>query len=725
MTFTISRRQLLGAAGALAAPVELSATPAEAPAAQAVPTKAAGSKQSTLVDFRYSPLDWQTAYCFPDDPHKSLVDQRGRLLYGNPGRRAPEFYPTVVQFSLLGMGDAHVVRQELEAPGVPIVHTIAERAAARFELISFATNRAGEGRVDNVLMRVTATGKHDGRAVPVVSLRMRETLKSQGRSIVIDSGAKTQLFACSHDLRLSDWGSTYQVALPALVLPAAVLFRFPQQSQTVEAANGEALLAEARAYWKDWRPFGGAVDWELPRPYADFLTACARNILQAREERDGHLTFQVGPTCYRGLWVVDGHFILEAARYLGYDKEAREGLHTTWTYQRSDGALDAGGGPEHYKDAAIAMFSTVRQCELSADWSDFRELKPSIARAAAFLESMRDKGRTEGSPAGRYGLLAQGFADGGFEKGNEFTNTLWSLAGLRAATQADGGPSNNGLERAARFYGELGAAFEEAAKREMLRHPAGFDFLPMVMKDDKAWQRNEWDRPRLQAAQWALSQAIYPGLVFGRSHPVVRGHSALMQWCTQEDVPVETGWLPHGGLWTYNAAFVAHAYLWSGERAWARRTFHGFLNHASPLYCWREEQPLRGSNTAGYVGDMPHNWASAECVLYLRHMLALEDGSALRLLEGIGAPELAARQPFRLKQTPTRFGRVNLELAPQGAGWRLKFERGTGPAPKLIRLPGTLAGLKLKGVKSAAVRPGAMGVDVDPGAGEWTAEWGV
>ncbi len=356
--------------------------------------------------------------------------------------------------------------------------------------------------------------------------------------------------------------------------------------------------------------------------------------------------------------------------------------------------------PEHYKDAAIAMFSTVRQCELSTDWSDFRELKPQIARAAAFLEAMRDKGRAEDSPAGRYGLLAQGFADGGFTKGNEFTNPLWSLAGLQAATQADGGPSRNGLERAAKFYSELRIAFEAAAKQEMVHHPAGFDFLPMVMKADPAWQRSEWERPRLQAAQWALSHAIYPGRVFEQNHPVVRGHNALMQWCTQEDVPAETGWLPHGGLWTYDAAFVAHAYLWSGERAWARRTFHGFLNHASPLYCWREEQPLRGSNVAGYVGDMPHNWASAECILYLRHILALEDGSALRLLEGIGTQELALRQPFRVKQTPTRFGRLNLELTPRGTGWRLKFERGPGPAPLSVRVPAMLAGLKLKGVQT-------------------------
>ena len=79
---------------------------------------------------------------------------------------------------------------------------------------------------------------------------------------------------------------------------------------------------------------------------------------------------------------------------------------------------------------------------------------------------------------------------------------------------------------------------------------------------------------------------------------------------------------------------MAHVYLWAGIPDWARLTFTGFLNHATQLYCWREEQPIRGSLTADYVGDMPHNWASAECILYLRHMLALEDGQALRLLAG-------------------------------------------------------------------------------------------
>ena len=175
----------------------------------------------------------------------------------------------------------------------------------------------------------------------------------------------------------------------------------------------------------------------------------------------------------------------------------------------------------------------------------------------------------------------------------------------------------------------------------------------MLMKEDAQWSApDEWDRPRPQGAQWALSHAIYPGLVFEKDDPIVKGHIALMQACTQEDVPIETGWLPHQGLWTYNAPFVAHVYLWAELADWARRTFIGFLNHASPLYCWREEQPTRGSLVSDYVGDMPHNWASAECIIFLRHMLALEDGSSLRLLEGIGDFELAPGMAHRITESP-------------------------------------------------------------------------
>ena len=115
--------------------------------------------------------------------------------------------------------------------------------------------------------------------------------------------------------------------------------------------------------------------------------------------------------------------------------------------------------------------------------------------------------------------------------------------------------------------------------------------------------------------------------------------------------------------------------LWAGLSDWADRTFRGFLNHASPLYCWREEQPLQQALVGQDWGDMPHNWASAECVRYLRHMLLLEDGTSLRLLAG--ATSNLEQKVFSLENSPTRFGRVSLRLelswGPRQSGWKLDF----------------------------------------------------
>jgi hypothetical protein len=284
----------------------------------------------------------------------------------------------------------------------------------------------------------------------------------------------------------------------------------------------------------------------------------------------------------------------------------------------------------------------------------------------------------------------------------------------------------SGFEEAAQLHGELRKAFFRAARDQMRRHPAGFEFLPMLAKEDPDWTAaDEWKRPRPQVGQWALAQGIYPGLVFEPEDPIVKGYTSLMQACIKEDVPIETGWLPHEGLWTYDAAFSAHAHLWAGLRDRALSLFHGFLNHATPLHVWREEQPVRGALVGGYVGDMPHNWASAECVLFLRHMVALEDGDALRLLSGIGAQQLAFGEPFALQQTPTRFGLLDLKFEPDVArrGWRLMFRREAGPVPAKLTLPTSVGALRLARVEGAPSRRVGGVVEIAPEAGAWNAVW--
>ena len=695
---------------------------------------------NSAIDFRYSPLAYQSAYCYPDDPHKSLVGQMGELRCGHPGHdsKGLHWFTEVVSFSLLGMEPDHVDYQRLESPGVPIIHTRISRPTALLELTTFATNLPDEGRVDNVILEVVPETAIQVHAIPEVVVRAERPLEMQnGDGIsVLQKGSQLFLIA-SGRLEMEDFGHQRVYRLPGgratALSPLRYLVRLPQEGQNVDKiapnlAHPDKLLTAAREYWEKWNPLGGKVVWSQPERYGEFLSACARNILQAREIKNGRFNFQVGPTVYRGLWVVDGNFLLEAARYLGYDAEAQQGLEATWAWQRADGGVFAAVQLEHWKDTGIAMFSLVRQAELSQDWTYFRNMQPNVLRAVNFLVDLRDKAKAADGVMGRYGLLPPGFGDGGLAGlRNEFTNTVWVLAGLKAVTEAADRQGLTGFEGAKKFYGELRQAFMAAAHQEMRQHADGFSYLPMLMKADAQWSAaEEWDRPRPQAAQWALSHAIYPGLVFQKDDPIVKGHIALMQSCTQEEVPAETGWIAHGGLWTYNAPFVSHVYLWAGLADWARQTFVGFLNHASPLYCWREEQPLRGSLVADYVGDMPHNWASAECVIYLRHMLALEDGASLRLLEGIGDLELAHNLPHRIAESPTRFGRVSLNLEPTGGrpGWRLEFTRGSGPAPSTLTLPATLGSrFHLAEVKGASFQRVGGKVAVAPETTSWQAVW--
>jgi hypothetical protein len=737
-----SRRSFLGgviASGAAAAAPKkaVSAEPEKAEAQSVATTR------STPIDFCYAPRLSQATICFPDDPKKSLVGQAGELRYGfaNALIVGMEDFATVCTFSLAGMQDDRVVRQWLEAPNTPIVHTLVERPTATLELVAFATRHQNEGRVDNVLLTILPR-EAPVVAIPRIHVRTCAQLKQVTGPpvIVVNDVATSKPFLVAAKLGPAhDYATFWEEAGYTLYLPHGTasheqplryLVRFPQEGQSPDALQGmlqqpDILLGEAREFWKQWKPFG-SVAWSYPGKHSEFLTACARNIQQARELKNDKLVFQVGPTVYRGLWIVDGNFLLEAARYLGYDKEADEGLLSEWAKQLPTGQVVAGGGGEHWKDTAIAMFTLVRQCELKQDWQFFRDLEPNVRRAIDFLQKLRDDGRNGNSLNGHYGLLAPGFADGGIGGvRSEFTNTVWTLAGLKAVGDAADRLKMNSLQMARTFYDELHSAFLAAAKQEMVHDPRGFDYLPMLAHDDTAWHDPDpWNRPRPQTAQWALSHAIYPGLVFEKNDPIVRGHVALLQSCTQEDVPAETGWLWHESVWNYNASFAAHVYLWAGLPEWADRTFRGFLNHASPLYCWREEQPLQHALIGQDWGDMPHNWASAECVRYLRHMLLLEDGSRMRLLQGVVTPRSAERHPFRLDNTPTRFGRAEFNLEPTGSsGWKLEFNIEPAQPPQNVELPVAVAGRRFARVAGANFRVEENIVMIDPKATKWVAFW--
>ncbi|MGA8774143.1 MAG: twin-arginine translocation signal domain-containing protein, partial [Terriglobales bacterium] len=138
---TLDRRQFvtaLIAAGAAAA-VPAASTDANLPSSS--PATSLASPPNTKVDFRYAPRNQQSTICFPDDPQKTIVGQAGDLRYGYVKSLSAgmENFGTVIEFSLAGFQDDKILRQWVESPAVPIVHTLIDRPAATFELIAFAT----------------------------------------------------------------------------------------------------------------------------------------------------------------------------------------------------------------------------------------------------------------------------------------------------------------------------------------------------------------------------------------------------------------------------------------------------------------------------------------------------------------------------------------------------------------------------------------------------------
>lgn len=121
-----------------------------------------------------------------------------------------------------------------------------------------------------------------------------------------------------------------------------------------------------------------------------------------------------------------------------------------------------------------------------------------------------------------------------------------------------------------------------------------------------------------------------------------------------------TGWM-QDGIWTYFASFYAHALLWQGEGQKAARLLYEFANHAAPTMVWREEQKPVGEGHEE-VGDMPHNWASAEFIRLAVHVPALDRGDELHLLEGLPPKWLGPGMKTALNGVATPFGDLYLNL---------------------------------------------------------------
>jgi hypothetical protein len=638
------------------------------------------------ADFRYAPAWWQTAICLPDDPQKTLVSKEGALLYEYDGNY-PGNFRTRVSLSCANAADA-TTDQSTANPRVPVVETVLLNSEAD-ELLHWSALAVVPGADQNLPM---AAPQADSRIPPRGDLLLiKKTEKGGPITVTVESAHPIAVKKGVNGVylegrRFLSVSSAWQASKAdknrlTLVFPAGL------DELALYCASGHEA-GDVSLEWARLQPRRSSAFWtrqDFPystvrvpdRTMQEMLDSCIRNIYQARETKNGLPIFQVGPTCYRGLWIVDGCFILEAMSYLGRGQEARAGIEHILTRQGPDGSFDILG--KYWKENGIVLYILYRHALLTEDMEWLRGKWGTVKTLVGVIKRLREESRRNPA-APEAGLIPPGFPDGGISGINaEYTNVYWNLAGLRAAIEAARLIKAPQAAEWEAEYKDFWGTFQKAAKRDEKPYRDGLVILPILMAPN----------PDILPVrgQWAFCHAVFPGKIFEPGDPLARGNMALLDDNQSEGLVYGTGWMADG-IWNYFGSFYGHAHLWLGNGPKAADVLYAFANHASPLGAWREEQPPVGQDKKGgkFVGDMPHNWASAEFIRLVRNLLVLERGQELHVLEGLPRSWLFAKAETALTGVATDFGPVSFRLKVGADGRTAAFEITPPESPSLQKV---------------------------------------
>ena len=216
------------------------------------------------------------------------------------------------------------------------------------------------------------------------------------------------------------------------------------------------------------------------------IDSSIRNIWQAREIKNGLPAFQVGATCYRSLFIVDGAFILEAANLVGAGKDTRARNRLYADLPERGRPLRNSARITPRKTASSSGPASATRCSTQdKDW--LRSIWPKLEKTVGYIQRLRQESYKDKSPLND-GLLPPGYVDGGINCSDqcEYSNVYWNLVGLKAIIQAARWLDKS--EEAAAWqkeYDDFYATFRKAAERDMKTDDHGNRCLPILMTIDE------------------------------------------------------------------------------------------------------------------------------------------------------------------------------------------------------------------------------------------------
>lgn len=656
-----------------------------------------------VIDFRYAPDASQVCIGLVDDRYKTLVWDDGSLCFTYEAEYDPYYYfrlehniqsrilqnrgfryrfrPYILHKDTLtqqkqDFGDAH------EA----IVKTVQSYENSTASWTCFAWQKDEDTRIDVILWELKADKDF-------ITTRSGIVLQILGDEPVKEKIFSTQRLATHLEPNKEMKGAFFIVHCGS----------FSQQDATLE--NAQKAHTWCKDYWNGIKPFKSG--FTVPdKQIMDMLEACGRNILQAREIKENVPTYQVGPTIYRGLWIVDGLFFLDAVHIMGRSQEAYDGMLAVLRHVHPDGSISAISF--HEKECAIAIYTFVRQCQLMGDDERFCELWPTILRGFKFIQNRVSESKNLGVNYPAFGLYPPSYGDGGINGLEpEYTTPLWIMTGIKAASEMGKRLALTGFEEMQNMIVDMMKWYRKAYERDRKITDDGIHYVPISMLTEVEYKEHLLNAEYFnktgeicnlggytpQCGTWALAHSIAPGELFAPDDIVVTDFMELLESCDKaEGIPQDTGWMTENAVWSYSSMFYAQVFLYAGKGEKSADYLYSFANHACPGRCWREEQALRNTNSNAIWGDMPHNWGAAEFIRLVRNMIILEKGDTLELLVALPDEWLPKDNcDLFVENSPTKFGSVTVRLCKtEDNDFRLTYNIIGNRLPKEIKVRGKI-----------------------------------
>jgi hypothetical protein len=316
-----------------------------------------------------------------------------------------------------------------------------------------------------------------------------------------------------------------------------------------------------------------------------------------------------------------------------------------------------GSGPdelvEHDSHGQL-IYAVMEDFRFSGDETFLREMWPATLKAARFLETLRKQRLSleYQMPEKRacYGLVPESASHEGYlaHPVHAYWDDFWAVRGCQETATAAG---ILGLAQEASHFSALAESFRETLDASMRRVIAekSLNYVPGSVE----WA--DFD-PTATANAVALLHAHLP----------IEPLDAMFETYLTDFRKKRCGTMPWTNYTAYEIRIIG-ALVRLGKRESALELLEFFLGDRRPL-SWNQwpEISWRDPRSPGHLGDVPHTWISAEYMLAFSSLWAFEREAEGSLVLGAGLAASWLRDEASVKNLPTWYGSLDLNLKQSG-----------------------------------------------------------